>query len=154
MKIRYVLSALFCLFVMNMGTFKASATVRTVTIQVKGMTCDACATTVEKALKETVGVLDAHVSYKKSEAWVKYDDEKVTPSKLREVINGTGFKAVEEKHVGVTDQTTPKANHIQRHAPEANQLMSRKYSKNIAQLPAKFNADKGKVRLLMLLSPS
>jgi thiol-disulfide isomerase/thioredoxin len=37
--------------------------------------------------------MDAKVSYPKAEAWIKYDDKKVTVAKLREVINGTGFKA-------------------------------------------------------------
>lgn len=33
------------------------------------------------------------MSYERGEAWVKYDDRKVTVAKLREVIDGTGFKA-------------------------------------------------------------
>jgi thiol-disulfide isomerase/thioredoxin len=44
-------------------------------------------------LQETAGVVEAKVSYPKAEAWVKYDDAKVTVAKLREVINSTGFKA-------------------------------------------------------------
>lgn len=68
-----------------------------VTIKVEGMTCGGCAVTVEKALKKTPGVEDAKVSYEKGEAWVKYDDAKVTLAKLREVINSTGFKAGEAK---------------------------------------------------------
>jgi copper chaperone CopZ len=37
------------------------------------------------------------VSSEKGEAVIKYDDQKLTETKLREVINGTGFKVVEEK---------------------------------------------------------
>jgi copper chaperone CopZ len=37
------------------------------------------------------------VSYPKAEAWVKYDDQKVTVARLREVINNAGFKAGEVK---------------------------------------------------------
>ncbi len=44
-------------------------------------------------MKETDGVVEAKVSYPKAEAWVKYDDAKVTVAKLRQVINSTGFKA-------------------------------------------------------------
>ncbi len=47
--------------------------------------------------QKTPGVLDAQASYEKGEAWIKYDDQKVTVAKLREVINSTGFKAGEEK---------------------------------------------------------
>ena len=33
------------------------------------------------------------MSYERGEAWVKYDDRKVTVAHLREIVNGTGFKA-------------------------------------------------------------
>lgn len=41
--------------------------------------------------------MEARVSFPKKEAWVKYDESKVTIARLREVINGTGFKAVADK---------------------------------------------------------
>ena len=63
----------------------------TVKLLVKGMTCGGCATAVANALKSTEGVEQARVSYKAGTAVVKYDDEKVTVLKLREVINNTGF---------------------------------------------------------------
>lgn len=44
-------------------------------------------------MKETDGVIDAKVSYPKAEAWIKYDDKKATVTKLRDIINSTGFKA-------------------------------------------------------------
>jgi copper chaperone CopZ len=44
-------------------------------------------------LKKTDGVREAKVSFPKGEAWVRYDDRKVTVAKLKEVIDGTGFKA-------------------------------------------------------------
>lgn len=34
------------------------------------------------------------MSFEKGEAVVEYNDQKVTVSKLRKAINGTGFKAV------------------------------------------------------------
>jgi copper chaperone CopZ len=76
---------------------KARAAEKTIVLVVEGMTWDGCARSVEKALKETKGVIDAKVSYPKAEAWIKYDDEKITVAKLREVINRTGFKAGDEK---------------------------------------------------------
>jgi copper chaperone len=59
------------------------------------MKCGNCSSSVAKALKATGGVQDAQVNYEKGEAVVTYDDEKVNEAKLREVINGTGFKAEE-----------------------------------------------------------
>ena len=52
---------------------------------------------VEQALKKTDGVEDAQVSYEKGEARIKYDDKKITVARLREVINSTGYKAVEKR---------------------------------------------------------
>ena len=49
---------------------------------------------IEEALKGTEGVREARVSYERGEAWVRYDDRKVSAAGLREVINRTGFKAV------------------------------------------------------------
>lgn len=73
----------------------AFAATKTVTIRVKGMKCGNCSSSVAKALKATAGVKDVEVSSAKGEALITYDDEKVNEAKLREVINGTGFKAEE-----------------------------------------------------------
>jgi len=67
------------------------------TIRVEGMKCSKCTASVEKALKATPGVERVELNLERKEAVVEYDDAKVTESKLREVINATGFKAVEEK---------------------------------------------------------
>ncbi|HEV8426555.1 MAG TPA: heavy-metal-associated domain-containing protein [Pyrinomonadaceae bacterium] len=83
--------------VLTFGVITAAAFTKTVTIRVEGMKCAKCSASVTKALKATEGVEDAQVSSEKGEAVIKYDDQKLDETKLREVINGTGFKAVEEK---------------------------------------------------------
>lgn len=45
-------------------------------------------------------MIEARVSFEKGEAQIEYDDHKVTVAKLREVINSTGFKAVENDSAG------------------------------------------------------
>ena len=82
--------------VLTLGVMTASAFTKTVTIKVEGMKCAKCSASVSKALKATEGVESADVSSEKGEAVIKYDDQKLTEAKLREVINATGFKAVEE----------------------------------------------------------
>ena len=74
-----------------------TATTRAVTIRVEGMHCGGCASSVEKKLKATPGVEEARVSFEKGEAWVKFDDSKVSEAQLREAINSIGYKAVETK---------------------------------------------------------
>ena len=83
--------------VLTLGMITAQAFTKTVTIKVEGMKCDKCSASVTKALKATEGVADAQVSSDKGEAVIKYDDQKLDETKLREVINSTGFKAVEQK---------------------------------------------------------
>ena len=82
--------------VMALCVITAAAFTKTVTIKVEGMKCAKCSSSVTKALKATEGVEDATVSSDKGEAVIKYDDQKTNEAKLREVINGTGFKAVPE----------------------------------------------------------
>ena len=83
--------------VLALGVITAVAFTKTATIKVEGMKCSKCSASVTKALKATAGVEDAQVSSDKGEAVIKYDDSKLDEAKLREVINSTGFKAVEEK---------------------------------------------------------
>ena len=83
--------------VLTLGVITAAAFTKTVTIKVDGMKCAKCSASVSKALKATEGVEDAQVNSETGEAVIKYDDQKLTEAKLREVINSTGFKAAEEK---------------------------------------------------------
>lgn len=96
LKRRFMAVIIFAL-VSVFGAMTALADTKEVTIKVEGMTCGGCAASLTKALKDTPGVVEAKASYEKGEAWIKYDDQKITVAKLREVINSTGFKAVEEK---------------------------------------------------------
>ena len=82
--------------VMALCVVTAAAFTKTVTIKVEGMKCAKCSASVSKALKATEGVQEAQVSSEKGEAVIKYDDQKLSETKLREVINSTGFKAVGE----------------------------------------------------------
>jgi mercuric transport protein len=84
-------------FLMVFTSIGALAATKKSTIRVEGMKCSKCSGSVEKALKATPGVEKVEISLDRKEAVVEYDDAKVTEAKLREVINGTGFKAVEEK---------------------------------------------------------
>jgi len=71
----------------------ASAATRTTTIYVDGMTCGGCAISIEQVLKNTEGVEDVRVNFERGQAVVKYDDRKVTASKLRAVVKRIGFRA-------------------------------------------------------------
>ena len=65
----------------------------TTQIKVTGMTCEACAVSVQKSLEKTKGVKHAEVSSEKGSATVTYDDAQANEQQLRDAINKTGFKA-------------------------------------------------------------
>jgi copper chaperone len=90
------------ILVLSLGAISAFAATKTTTIRVEGMHCNKCSDSITKALKATAGVEKVEVSSEKGEAVIQYDDQKVTEAKLREVINSTGFKAVEEKSASAT----------------------------------------------------
>lgn len=87
--------AIACAMALTLGLTTAFAATKTTTIRVAGMKCNHCSSSVAKALKATAGVQEAEVSFEKGHVVITYDDEKVTEVKLREVINGTGFKVAE-----------------------------------------------------------
>jgi mercuric ion binding protein len=92
-----VAALLGLVLILSLASLSVSAATKTTTIRVEGMHCKMCSASVAKALKATDGVEKVEVNDEKGVAVVQYDDQKVTEAKLREVINGTGFKAVEEK---------------------------------------------------------
>lgn len=97
MKRNRIAALMVCALVLTLGSVVVSAADATVTIRVEGMHCEGCASSIEKKLKATEGVEEVRVSHEKKEAWVKFDDTKTSVARLRDAINSTGFKAVEEK---------------------------------------------------------
>ena len=97
MKSKSVVLAIAAFVIMAFTSIDVSATTKKSTIRVDGMKCAKCSGSVEKALKATQGVEKVEVSLDRKEVVVEYNDEQVTEAKLREVINATGFKAVEQK---------------------------------------------------------
>jgi mercuric ion transport protein len=61
--------------------------------KITGMTCGGCADTIKAALERAAGVHRAEVSYQRGEAIVDYDSKVITPERIRDVINSTGFRA-------------------------------------------------------------
>lgn len=96
MKNRQTASLLVIAVILTLGLATVSAATRTVTIRVEGMHCQNCAASLEKKLKATAGVQAVRVSFQRKEAWVRYDDRRISVAQIREVINSTGYKAAEE----------------------------------------------------------
>jgi len=86
---------------------------KTVTIPVEGMTCAACASRLEKALGKTEGVLRASVNFATEKATVEYNPDITRLSAIKQVIERTGYKALNiEKKPGADEDKLRKEKEI------------------------------------------
>lgn len=61
---------------------------------VTGMTCAACAVSVESMLKSAIGVTDAGVNFANQIAWASYDEEITNPQELQKVLRSIGYDLI------------------------------------------------------------
>jgi mercuric ion transport protein len=72
---------------------KSTNALATATLEVKGMTCAGCETTVRLALERTPGVGSASVTFARGEAVVDYDPARVAPTEIaEELTRETGYE--------------------------------------------------------------
>src|SRR5699024_10843636 len=81
-------------------------TTKKVNIAVSGMTCSSCASSVERALNKTEGVIDVAVNLLGEKATVEFDDKSTSPEDLVRVIEETGYKVPLEKTVLLVEGMT------------------------------------------------
>ncbi|MBM7869153.1 Cu+-exporting ATPase [Clostridium pascui] len=77
--------------------FKAKTESSTKTLKIQGMTCAACAKTVERVTKKLDGVIESNVNFATENLNISYDSSKVRVSDIRKVIEKEGYKAIEEE---------------------------------------------------------
>jgi len=65
-------------------------------VKISGMTCAACAKRIEKAVGKLEGVSLASVNLATEKLTVKYDNQKVSPDKIKEAVEKAGYGVVEE----------------------------------------------------------
>lgn len=76
--------------------------------QINGMTCQACASRIEKVLNKKDFVQTASVNFASEEAQVVFDDSRTDAAALAEIIAKAGFEAVEKTDAAAT---MPSENH-------------------------------------------
>ena len=64
-----------------------------INFQIDGMTCQACASRIEKVLNKKDFVANASVNFAGETAQVEYDDAQTTPEELMQIIQKTGYQA-------------------------------------------------------------
>ena len=67
-----------------------------VRFQIEGMTCQACASRIEKVLNKKDFVAEAGVNFANEEAQVVFDADKVSAQDIAAIIEKTGFSAKEK----------------------------------------------------------
>lgn len=67
------------------------AATKTVTLDVKNMTCPVCPITVKKALNRVPGVSKTDVSYERKDATVTFDDAKTNTDALIKATTNAGY---------------------------------------------------------------
>ena len=78
-------------------TAPAWASPKTVTLNVSGMTCEACPITVKKALQKVPGVAKIDVLYEKKQVVVTFDDTKTNTDALVKATTNAGYPSQADK---------------------------------------------------------
>ncbi len=76
----------------------------TKTFRIEGMTCAACAKTIERVTTKIEGVASSNVNLATEKLVITYDSEKVRPSMIKAAVKKAGYQAFDE--VISTDQDT------------------------------------------------
>lgn len=64
------------------------------TFPVTGMSCAACASSVESTLKASEGVQDAGVNFANETAWAEYDETQTNPLELQQALRAVGYDII------------------------------------------------------------
>jgi len=68
-------------------------------IHITGMTCTACAATIEKGLSQTPGVEHANVNFASEKASIKYDPTKVDLARIKDTVSQLGYGVATRKSI-------------------------------------------------------
>ncbi|GAB6098454.1 heavy metal translocating P-type ATPase [Halanaerocella petrolearia] len=73
-------------------------------IKVGGMTCASCAQSIENALNDTEGVIDATVNFAAEKATIEFNSAQVSEHDLKKTIENTGYEVVEDDETEAEEQ--------------------------------------------------
>lgn len=100
--------------IVNIATIKEAVTkigyevlenaASSVTIPIGGMTCAACASRVEKAIKKLNGVTSVSVNIATEKATVSYDPQAIRLSEIRQAIEQSGYQVLEMDSTDAADE--------------------------------------------------
>lgn len=68
---------------------------KVISFKIAGMHCVSCAMSIDGNLEDTYGVTKAETNFAKSITKVFFDSKKITPSRLKKIIEETGYSITE-----------------------------------------------------------
>ncbi len=74
-----------------------AATPKTITLDVKNMTCEVCPITVKKSLEKVPGVSAVKVDFGKKTAMVTFDPDKTKPEALTRATTNAGYPSTVQR---------------------------------------------------------
>ncbi|WP_010236562.1 heavy metal translocating P-type ATPase [Clostridium arbusti] len=83
--------------VIEKAGYKALIEATNRTLKIEGMTCAACAKTVERVSKKLDGVIEANVNIATEKLNITFEPSKVRVADIKKVIEKAGYKALEEE---------------------------------------------------------
>ena len=75
-----------------------------VSLPLTGMTCAACARTIERTLQQLPGVQDASINFATSRAEVRFDAAKTNVPRLVAAVRDVGYDVVEDQKQARDDE--------------------------------------------------
>jgi P-type Cu+ transporter len=66
---------------------------KTTTLKLRGMSCAACAKTIEEAIRSTDGVTECSVNFGAEQATIAYDSQKTTIADIQQAVDAAGYTA-------------------------------------------------------------
>jgi Cu+-exporting ATPase len=77
--------------------YKALVETSNKTLKIEGMTCAACAKTIERITKKLPGVVEANVNFATEKLNISFEPSKVRTSDIKKAIEKGGYKALEDE---------------------------------------------------------
>ena len=79
------------------GGYKALVETSNKTLKIEGMTCAACAKTIERVTKKLPGVVETNVNFATEKLNISFEPSKVRTSDIKKAIEKAGYKASEDE---------------------------------------------------------
>ena len=70
--------------------------IRTVELNIKGMSCEACEAEIDHEVNKLPGIIQSTVSYKNKNAVIQFDISKTTIKNITDAVNATGYKVINQ----------------------------------------------------------